>query len=178
MKFALLCPGPSLRLYPGREGYDRIIGVNRAAMSVEVDTWAATDWISEGANRAPGGIKHWQDQVIGTPLLLTNADSLSSLTSHGIPWRGEAKTTDSLTATLGSSAGWTLYSATSAVVYALNAGARTLDCYGMDWSGTLDFDGVNAGGNRTDARWDSERGIFRMLTELLKGKMDIRRVTA
>ena len=41
---ALLCPGSSIAGYPGRDGFDLVIGVNRAALMVPVDAWACMDW--------------------------------------------------------------------------------------------------------------------------------------
>jgi hypothetical protein len=56
---------------------------------------------------------------------------------------------------------WDLFSATIALVYAVRRGATLINCFGMDWAGTADFDGVQAGGNRTPERWELEQAIFK-----------------
>ena len=44
MRAAVLSPGPSLSLYPGRSGYDLVVTVNRSAIAHPSDAWAASDW--------------------------------------------------------------------------------------------------------------------------------------
>lgn len=59
---------------------------------------------------------------------------------------------------------WRLRSAPTAIVLAHWLGARTVDCYGMDWSGTADFDGhTHPLHNRDAARWADEAAAFEAL---------------
>lgn len=145
--------------YPG--GGDLILGVNRAATLHPCDVWVAIDWRSRGDAITNGGVEAWSDQVIGTPLLVIGHDGNASLDIHRIPYRGEVCEIESWwwpyePTTLG----WSLYSATTALMYAHHKGAKTIDVYGADWSGTQDWDGVVAGGTRTEQRWERERTIW------------------
>lgn len=54
-----------------------------------------------------------------------------------------------------------------AVLLAFSLGATTIDVYGADWTGTRDYDGVEAGENRTPDRWDAERHDWDILTAWL-----------
>lgn len=196
----LLAPGPSL----GRWGtpadgdpqafgvgrYDLKIGINRAAIGHRVDAWCALDWRSHDArvghpDRAVnGGIEVWAADVIGSPVLLTNAASAESLIRHGIAWRGEVVTTDAIAKVVphagpaaGELAGWTLLSVTSALVYAWWRGATRIDCYGVDQRGQADFDGVVAGSDRTVDRWQNKEIPLwnRLVAELRRRGVTIER---
>lgn len=167
MNAVLLCPGPSLVNYPG--GGELVLGVNRAATIHRCDVWVCCDWIYEGtASTTNGGVKYLRDQVIGSPTLVIGSDGHSSLKRHNIYWPNVVEVESWWGDYDPHGMGWTLYSATTALMYAHHRGAKTIDVYGVDWSGTKDWDGTPAGGTRTDARWESERGIWKRLTGYLE----------
>lgn len=148
MNISILCPGPSLRLYrPGCEGV--VIGVNRAATIHACDVWAATD--RPLIDRT---------QPIGTPTLLTIAATRDSLSCRGRPWPYLVVTHCGIGMKDNARTPWTRYTATAALHYAGWLGATHVDVYGCDWSGTKDWDGEEAGCNRTDDRWAEEREIW------------------
>lgn len=159
MNAVLLCPGPSLVNYPSGGGL--IIGVNRAATLYPCDVWVAIDWRSRGEGIANGGVEAWAQSVIGNPLLVIGHDGNASLDIHRIPWRGEVCEIETWWWSYEPmKMGWSLYSATTALMYAHHRGASTIDVYGADWSGDKDWDGVVAGGTRTEQRWERERNIW------------------
>jgi hypothetical protein len=154
---AILCPGPSLSsTYPGRDGYNVVIGVNRAATAFLCDLWAALDvqMIVDNAGK-----------VLGAPLLLSTADTIGTIPAHGVHWPRslqQDKYLDAIPYLLGwspDSIGWTSLSCTSAIAYAVSIHATAIDLYGADWAGTLDFDGMAAGENRAEPRWAMEKRL-------------------
>lgn len=179
LRIAILSCGPSLNLYPGPDGYDSVITVNRAALKFASDVWCANDWIYEEDGYPLGGVKNLAASVIGNPVLLTGKNSAESLARHGIPWRGETVTIESWWADYQPrTLGWSIFSATTALGYAAHLGAKEIDAFGFDWSGTADADGVVACRNRTDERWKQEREIFEATAGMLKerGVSVVRRV--
>ncbi len=153
----LLCPGPSLALATVGPA-DMTIAVNRAAIAFASDAWVCRDWVC-GETTPPGGILHWQAEVIGSPVLVSGRDSIEAITRHGRPWRGRTCAIDDLMASWPGS--WTLYSATAALVYAASRGARRVHVWGADMSGTSDWDGREAGRTRDADRWRREAEIWR-----------------
>jgi hypothetical protein len=158
MNAVILCPGPSLAMYYG--GGDLVLGVNRAATLHPCDVWVALDWRSRGEGIAAGGVEAWARHVIGNPRLVIGRDGNASLHAHNIPWRGDVCEIESWWDGYKSVKGWSLYSATTALMYAHHRGATTIETYGVDWSGANDWDGVLAGGTRTEQRWERERNIW------------------
>lgn len=150
MKTALLCPGPSLSRYLGREGYDLVIGVNRAAEKHPVDIWVAHD-VQRIRDSAPG--------VIGSPLLVVATETWGVIDAEN-GWRGRMIEQTAYLEAVPHAFGWTSFSATSALVCAFWRGAKRIDLYGADWKGKLDWDGVAAGLNRADSRWEWESSMM------------------
>lgn len=63
---------------------------------------------------------------------------------------------------------WSMYSATSAIALAGHLGAKRIDVYGADMSGTQDADGhTDKRFCRTDVRWQNEREVLDKLTQWL-----------
>ncbi|HEY1190585.1 MAG TPA: hypothetical protein VGE74_23330 [Gemmata sp.] len=156
MRAAILNPGPCLDLYPGRAGYDLVVGVNRAATRHPVDVWVATD---------PQPVRDHFHAVVSAstgvpPLLVTGVETWGTLDTDVPRYPGEiidqARYIDAAPAEYS----WTSFSGLSAIVYAASRGATEIDVYGADWRGTLDFDGAAAGENREPARWEWERSVF------------------
>lgn len=158
MKAALLCPGPSLATYQPA-GADLTVGVNRAATRFACDAWVCGD---------PPLIQQVGEQVTGLPLLITSVDGHQVYRDFprdfGKPlWRGECLCWTAAMEFCPHEYNWVMFSATAALVYCGFCGATGVDVYGADWSGTADFDGVQAGKNRSEERWKLERGIWRAI---------------
>jgi hypothetical protein len=158
MKIAVLCPGPSLTRFPGRGDYAAVIGVNRAACHVSCDWWACGDHPL---------ISRIHGDVIGKPALFTALAGFDHLNQHGPRWRGKTLTFNAAFAHFPQTWEWDLFSATAAAVLAAHLGGTRIDIWGSDLTGTRDWDGVEAGANRTDERWRCEAGIWRRLSSVL-----------
>jgi hypothetical protein len=157
MTAAVLAPGPSLSKHlPLRDGYDLTIGVNRAALAAPCGVWACLDY--------PVIRDQWQN-VAGSPLLLTRKQTWEDIGKHcGLKL---AAITDDYRSFVPTDIGWTLYTCTSAIVFAALKGATRIDVYGADMTGTGGFDAEDTGENRSEARWASERVVFDKLVAAL-----------
>ncbi len=168
MKSALLCPGPSLTRFPGRRGYDLLIGVNRAPIAFACDVWACGDWPLYCKIENDREI---QAQVIGSPLWFTAANSAEEVWERHTRWRGEVRTFESIDPGI-AGIDWDFFTFTAAIGYAAWRGATTIDVYGADWSGVKDFDGAAGASpeNRTGDRWTQERWMFGVMQSELKAR--------
>ena len=165
MKAALLCPGPCLVEYPGNDGYDLVIGVNRAAGFAPCDIWSMFDHFT-----------YDQTQVIGTPRILTRTTAWSKLSAE-IQERHEFILVDEYRQKWRKGHpqhAWT-YSATAAACMALREwGVELLEIWGCQLEGVEDFDG---GQNkktvtcRSSGRWQKERVTWRGLHGMYKRRM-------
>jgi hypothetical protein len=166
MKSAVLSPGPSLQqTYRPSPEYGLTIGVNRAAL-LGTSVFACLDW--------PLALKLWP--AVPARVWLTCAASAQSLARRHMV--RTAVTVEGLDAYC-PVPHWRLYTAPAAVVYAASEGADAIDVYGADMAGTLDFDAVAAGENRTERRWARERGILADVTAWLTGRgVEVRRVSS
>jgi hypothetical protein len=169
MRVALVCPGPSSDRFATAALYELAICVNRAATRFRADVWAAGDTPM---------VEQYGQAVIGTPALLTSSVTASTLLNSGKSWPGETIEHESLVSECPLTLQWDLFSSTIALVYAAARGATRIECYGMDWTGTADFDGVQAGGNRTPERWELERAIVcnRLMPWLAQRGIEFERV--
>ncbi len=166
---AILCPGPSLALFDGRENYDLTIGVNRAAIKTGVDVWACGDYPL---------LLEIQREVIGSPTLYTAAGSAAHIRDHAEPWRGPVEEFESLYDGSQNSYQWTMYTATAALWYATARGATTIRGFGMDWKGEADFDGWAKAGNRRESRWENEKLLWTNIAGVLKQRgIAVERIT-
>ena len=144
IRAAVIAPGPSMPLAlpaeadfrsSGEPGGDRVAGD------------------SLGRRGLPAGLAK-QANVIGSPTLLTANTSATWLRANGHAWRGEMVEFESLHDWLHpNEVDWPFLTALAAIVYAGRAGATQIDCFGMDWTGTLDWDGTAGGLNRSNERW-------------------------
>ncbi len=171
MKAIVLSPGPSLTATFHGDRADLLIGVNRAATRYLCDVWVCGDLpliLQEDLN------------VIGAPLLVAYGVSLDNLRDRAWKWRGEqfAWTPIAESWLHTSVVNWPWCSFCSAIVYAAYRGAKEITVYGADWEGTADFDGTQAGKNRSEDRWKYERQLFKDLSVILKDKCgcEVRRV--
>ena len=159
-KVAVLCPGESLDLYPGPEGYQCVIGVNRVALWHDLQYLVCRDlhtfeWlVGEGGPREllylvtePAIMAeiwqrwHWAKRYIHKNSRLIQAPMLQK-----IAWRRFG----SLTAL-----------ALAAELLDGLPGPGRIDCFGMDMAGQADRDGFTDGRQwRDEARWIKERRLF------------------
>ena len=160
MKAAVLCPGPSLPKEFDRTGYDHVIAVNRAALSTDADYIILPDdytlgWLTANAlRRRPVIVSslHKYRQMIDSLWIALHSPFLERdihwLEVPGYQW-------------------WTK-SLTTALVLAAWMGADEIECVGVDWKGTKDFDGfTDSSQQRTDERWTKERLMARAVVAKL-----------
>src|SRR5688572_402783 len=166
MQIAILSPGPSLPQFSGAPDATTI-GVNRAATLFACDWLAAIDYTL---------IEKYSSSFLGSPKWLTNQNSFEHFARQDHPWgRREHVTTDWLRRNYLDTRqfSWTLYSFTSALVFAAYLGATRVDIYGADFAGVADWDGeqpVDHPDMRNQQRWDGERKLY----ERIKGWMEQR----
>ena len=155
MKAAVLCPGPSLSEFAGRTDYDLVIGVNRAATEFRCDYVSLFDPYTFGMCAERG----WK----GRPTIIAARDVYEQMCRQ-FPAAVHFPFLERSTAWLNGSAGrWYTKGLTTAIVVAWLKGADTIDCYGVDWFGTEDFDGF------TDPRQKRDRDRWRREIDLAKG---------
>jgi hypothetical protein len=154
----LLCPGPSLAAYAAPTPRPLTIAVNRAALRFQCDWWAACDYPMVRDNR-----RH----VLGAPAVCTAKQQFWKFPELvGVcieddlwpKWRMPGA----------NPGGYSLYSFSAAMILALHVGATRLDVFGADWKGTADYDGAQAGENRSDDRWATEARFFAEMSTFLQ----------
>jgi len=150
---------------------DLTIAVNRAIGFRSADVWAAGD-IPMLTDQRP--------DVIGKPELFTAANTNAYLRDKGREWPGKVTEFEQLFSYLDpASCSWTMFTFTAAIVYAAHAGAKQIEIFGCDWTGTNDFDGWNQAGNRSPERWKLEREIYSRLIRLIDARgIEVKRVLA
>jgi hypothetical protein len=169
---AVLCPGPSLEEFePAGEhaAYDLTIGVNRAAGRFPCDVWVALD-----------ARTFLKTQVLGAPLIVTAADQftlMGRMDARAAAFRSIAPLTFGPRI---HKAAWHSKGLTVACVAAWAAGARFVDCYGVDWFGEADWDGhTDPKNQRTPDRWAAERRLFEATRQWLESQGTVvRRVSS
>lgn len=155
IKVALLSAGPSLRkTFDPDAGHTVRIGVNSAVELCECEWWAAGDML------AIQKIK-----PVGRPGIYTKRTTLDRMETRfpdlldGRPTLTWADAVDGL----GSMpAGWSVYSATAALVLAAHLQAESVDVFGVDMEGDLDHAG-RQGENRSENRWSNERNVWNQM---------------
>jgi hypothetical protein len=146
MTAVILAPGPSLALLASPPPSDLLIGINRAGLAFHCDVVAISDYPL---------FKKVDDHLLGRPNLLSKQDTLATLKGRldRFPEVFAAEEIQGVPLTLQ----WRWKTLTCAMAFAFYRGAKSIDIYGCDWSGTLDYDGTEAGEDRTDRRWNEER---------------------
>lgn len=155
MKAIILAPGPSLADAP-EVAADLVVGVNRAAAFRPCNVWAALDTPM---------VRNHGAEVKGTPTLLTRRETRTSLERSGGGYA--AILCEDIPCPVPR---WDLYTLTAAAVFCGHVGAESVEVYGCDWTDAADWDGVEAGENRNEARWALEREIFGKVTDWLADK--------
>lgn len=137
MKVAVLCPGKSIETFKP-DGYDKVIGVNRAVAFSACDFWMCLDDPKQVVATLEGG----PGAVKGRPVVDQWPKQLKALEArcdHQIEWRK--------------------HSSIAAIGVAVLKGATEIDVYGMDWSGDQDWTGKRYG-SRDENRWNDERALY------------------
>lgn len=152
MNAIVLTPGEPLADYVPRPA-DLTIGINRAALFFACDVWSCGD---------TPNILRLQEKVIGSPLLIAPRITLDALNDvPGFKWRGEQFASTNMVEYMHTSeVNWPWCSFLIGCLYAAYKGATHIEVFGAGWKGTNDFDGVQAGMNRTEDRWREERALF------------------
>lgn len=163
MRIALLSAGPSLNRFDESEPYDLRIAVNTAAARHRCDWWSVGD-------HRP----YLDIDALGKDALriFMMGPEIGHLESLGVILGDRAMAWSELKG-LCPVVNWDEFSATAAVVLAVQLGATAIDCYGCDMHGTKDYAGrSDIGGRPTvrseDDRWPKERRIWNALMDWLE----------
>ena len=180
MNAAVLCPGPSVQNYPVNgdlrlsetspndpRAYDVIVGVNRAASLHACDFWCLLDHYTYALR-----------PVIGQPTICCHASIYSNMlaaypAAKDHPHLALENITENFQI-----CNWRTWSASLAIVVAFIQGADLIECYGMDWVGTTDWDGFTQTQHRRSAkRWLGEQKLFGEIRDWLGARgCTVRRV--
>lgn len=171
MRIAIACPGPSLMAAAEqiRTGYDLVIGVNRAPLillrasraepAVRVDAWCFDARAFIAVQREPIGLDY-------APRVFTSRSGETDIAAARL-WKTyrahEPRGTwdDLMGRHPPAESEWTNYSATAAVILAIELGAKVVHGFGMDWEPeAADADGVRLAGDRSAGRFASERVVW------------------
>lgn len=169
MRIAILSCGPSLAHVTPEDlqGFDRIIGVNEAALRLP-----PCDWLSCGdasrllAMRDKSGTQQLMDTLPPRILMIDNdidrvRDSAPSL-FEAFGFKGWNELRGELPGEIPS--GWDTYSSTAALALAASLGASNVVCFGVDMIGVTDVAGIQTP-ERNDERWAREQKIWNDLVE-------------
>ena len=172
MKAAVLCPGPSLGACKLRAGFDLVIGVNRAVNFAACGYWSLSD-----------GARVFNDsRPIGMPVLITSRSMHTDMARTAPESRNHdyLDLYDIATRYPFKPIDWALFSTTTAIVASAYLGAKSIDVYGADMAGTLDFDGHHADHyQRDDDRWRREAGILGQVKAMLaRDGISVQRIEA
>ncbi len=130
--------------------------MNRAVIFRECDWWSFID---------PATFRDWKP--IGNPALFFRRDTRDSIraVNPGLIDGRKQIVLDDIKHEF-PEGGWTLLSATIALVLAAHLGATSIDVFGADWTDEPDFDGLcPAGCNRDETRWSMELVLWGQLVD-------------
>lgn len=180
MNAAILCPGPSVQNYPLNgdlrvsemsptkpRPYDVIVGVNRAASLHACDFWCLLDHYTY--DLLP---------VIGKPTIVCHASIYNSMVREFPAANSHVHLALENIDENFQICNWRTWSASLAIVVAFTQGVDLIECYGMDWVGTSDWDGFSQTQQRRSAkRWLAERKLFGQIRDWLGARgCTVRRV--
>ncbi len=168
---AIISCGPSAAdLYNADIGYDLIIGVRDRPAQVRCDWWVFCDWQSY--------IKH---PPLVRPVAFTTQVTIKSMANHNLPKWEEFQTYPKMYVESGDQpptthrSRWHSWSGTAALGLAWKLGraqgmepGAQIHLYGYDLLGASDAAGVADETNRTEHRWEAERGLTDELIGLLE----------
>ena len=164
MKIAILSPGPSLKLFPTKNDYDILVGVNRAANYIDCDYLSIyNDFNWEYIN------------TNNKPIILTQTweycrmiDNFGLIGLDNKRYKIENMVWPDID-------GVEHLSFTVAIVFAINKSNKgsVIDCYGNDFKGNEDFDGYSTEvnkKNRIASNFDKTIIIYNQLVDYAKAK--------
>jgi hypothetical protein len=153
---AILAPGPSVTNFPGRDGFDAIVGINRAVEFTSCDYWFCVDRY---------GYHHFTP--LGQPVTIAwNSIVVPQVRARpAIDFRrrmcGRWGKDDDIFRMIAGSA-----LAGIVVVTALFR-PSSITTFGQTWSGSEDWDGVDRD-RRPETRWEKERARFNEMQAALE----------
>ena len=173
-RVAVLCPGPSLKDFPGRNGFAAVVAVNRAAKAVEADYWVSLDHHTIG--KAWGGGTPAEQKkrdplaIQGRPTLVCSLSTYRRAKRHYPEAKNLAHLNHQSIKFPRKELRWHRWGwATAVLVAAFHCKATEIECWGVDWEGKADFDGFgHSKMKRNDARWASERAQWGRLVQALE----------
>lgn len=176
MKTAILCPGPSLDRFDPAAGYGLVVAVNRAPVIAWTRWRARADWwccdyrrfLDQTLPYIPGVVI--RDKAVQR---IAKAGRIDDLKRH--PRLAHAELAERWPLAVD----WQRFTATVALVVAVDRGATQIDCYGVDWTNQPDADGVACHTNkRSDDRWQEEVPIWNNLVKSFRDQrgVNVRRV--
>ncbi len=180
MNAAVLCPGPSVQNYPINgdlrlseaspiepRAYDLVVGVNRAAGLQHCDFWCLLDHYTY--DLLP---------VIGKPTIVCHASIYHSMVREYPASKDHGHLALENIDENFQICNWRTWSASLAIVVAFTQGVDLIECYGMDWVGTTDWDGFTHRTHRRSAkRWLGEQKLFGEIRDWLGARgCTVRRV--
>jgi hypothetical protein len=135
-----------------RAGYALVVGVNRAARVYGCDWWSIGD--AEAFAEV---------EPVGSPHIWTHVDTL-----HRIRREHPVRSTrhDSALYRRDERLPWTIFSATAALMLAVELRVKRVDCFGVDMVGECDWDGTRRG-VRGEDRWTRERRAWSLAVNKL-----------
>lgn len=143
MTALILCPGESLASYVPQPA-DLVLTVNRAGLAHESDVWCALDYLMIRDNAL---------DVMGNPRLLSRRQTICDTAG----WLGRFPAVMAFEDFPTPNGFRDMKTMFAAALYAAAQGATSIKVYGCDWMGTKDFDGTEAGEDRTETRWAKEQ---------------------
>jgi hypothetical protein len=156
MTAALLCPGISLSRLAALPDAHLVVAVNRAALAFPCTAWAASDYPMIRDHHA----------AVRAATLLTRSQTWVDVQRFPAVAAMAPVIAEDLSVPV---AGWSRFTATTALGWLAIQGVRRVDVYGADMHGTADYDGREAGEDRKESRWAAERTIWAALAAWMDG---------
>jgi hypothetical protein len=154
MTAIILCPGESLASYKPKPA-DLVLAVNRAALQFECDVFCALDYPM---------IRDNGPNVLGNPALLSKGQTIRDVGPQRLArFAAVHEFPMPITDPPGLKHQCTMV---AAILFAARTCNRIEVC-GCDMAGTKDYDGVEAGEDRTEWRWGREREAWDTLVPWL-----------
>lgn len=155
MKTALLCPGPSLVNYVPSD-HAIVAGVNRAVVFAPCDFFVFLD------------DRPFKAALPTNEPCLVTSDSVHRYLVRKQFVQPSHTFIDRRRLYFDGDAPWGRFSSTNALILLANLGATSIECFGVDMAGTLDWDEHSfPQDKRDDKRWNEEAGLWRRLVEYL-----------
>lgn len=157
----ILSPGPSIQLFKPDDSI--VIGVNRAALYCRCDVISCYNLFNW--KRVVDALDYVAPIICPPPAFKKIKGGYSHINSKRLP----APNAECLK-----------YSVTTAIAYAISLKPHIICCYGNDWDGYADWDGVSSDVNRKDRipkNYKKQMQLFNKLVEFAKPTTQIRRIT-